>query len=72
MKRKSDEKIMFQIMATPKYKGKYVVTVKDEVYSTKSSQKRGQILEKLIKKYPKETPLVTYVPKEDTLILILK
>lgn len=72
MKRKSDEKMMFQIMSNPKNRGKYVVTVKDEVYSTKSSQKRGEILEKLINKYPKETPLITYVPKEETLILILK
>lgn len=72
MKIKADEKTILQIMNDPKYRGKYVVTVKDEIYITKSGQKRLKLLEDLIKKYPKETPLITYVPKDDMLILIVK
>lgn len=61
---------MTQIMADPKYQGKYVVIVDKEVFSTKSGQKHTEILEKLIKKYPEKTPLITYIPKEGTLILV--
>lgn len=70
MKIKSDEKIMFQIMADPKYIGKHIVVVKDQVYATKTGPQASRVLEKVIKKYPKETPLVAYIPKDDSLILL--
>lgn len=70
MKKLTTKQTMTQIMGDPKYQGKYVVIVDREVYSTRSGQKHTEILEKLIEKYPKKTPLVTYVPKEGTLILV--
>lgn len=58
------------IYKNPKYQGKYVVAVGRKVYSAKSGKAHSELLEKLIKRYPNQTPLVTYIPKEDTLILI--
>lgn len=55
----------------PKYRGKYVIIIGKEIFSTRSGRTQNELLEKLIKKYPKEKPLVTYIPKEDTLILLL-
>ena len=72
MNLQADEKTMFQIMADPQYRGKHIVVVKDQVYATKTGPQAGKVLEKVIKKYPKETPLVAYVPKDDSLILLLK
>ena len=72
MKRKSDDQLMFQIMADPKYRGKHIVGVKDQVYATKTGPQASKVLEKVINKYPKETPLVAYVSKDDSLILLLK
>ena len=59
------------IYQNPKYQGKYVVAIGRKVYSVKSGKAHSILLEKIIKKYPNQTPIVTYIPKEDTLILIL-
>jgi len=59
------------IYQNPKYWGKYVVVIGQKVFSVKSGKAHNALLEKLVKKYPNQTPLVTYIPKEDTLILIL-
>lgn len=72
MKIKSDEKIMLKTMADPKYKGKHIVVVKDQVYSTKTGPQVNKVLERVIRKYPKETPIIGYVPKDDSLILLFK
>lgn len=58
------------IYHNPKYRGRYVIVVGKEVYSTKSGRAHARLLERLMSEYPDEKPLVTYIPKEDTLILI--
>lgn len=58
------------IYQDPKYSGKYVIVVNREIYTAKSGKSHTNLLEKVIKKYPDKKPLVMYVPKEDTLILI--
>lgn len=51
----------------PKYRGKYVIVVGKDIYSAKSGKDHSALLEKLIKEHPRQTPLVTYIPREDTL-----
>lgn len=52
-----------------KYRGSIVMTVDDRVYATKQPKKVPQLLKEIEKKHHKK-PLITVVPKEDTLILI--
>jgi len=53
------------------YKGKIVAVVGKEVFSAKSGKKAESLIKRLEKKY-KKPPLVTYIPKSDTLILLLQ
>lgn len=62
------EKILYKISRSPKYQGKHVIIIGGKIYATKTGQARTELLEKLLKKYPKEVPLITYMPKEDSLI----
>ncbi len=52
-----------------KYRGSIVMTVDDQIYTTKQPQRVPLLLKKIEKKHHKK-PLITVVPKEDTLILI--
>ena len=58
-------------MSNPKYSGKHVVIIANKVFTAKTGETINKILDKLEKKYPKEIPEITYIPKEDTLILWL-
>lgn len=51
------------------YKGKIVAVVGKKVFSAKTGKQAQKLIEKLEKKYQKP-PLVTYIPKADTLILL--
>lgn len=51
-----------------KYKGSIVLTVDDQIYSTRQPKKVSQMIKKIEKKHHKK-PLITVVPTEDTLIL---
>lgn len=52
-----------------KYKGSIVMTVDDRIYATTQPGKVPQMLKEIEKKHHKK-PLITVVPKGDTLILI--
>ena len=52
-----------------KYKGSIVMTVDDQIYTTKQPKKVPQLLKEIEKKHHKK-PLITVVPKEDTLVLL--
>ena len=51
-----------------KYKGSILLTVDDQIYATKQPAKVPQMIADIEKKHHK-TPLITVVPKDDTLIL---
>lgn len=51
-----------------KYKGSIVLTVDDQIYATKQPKKVPQMIEDIERKHHK-TPLITVVPKDETLIL---
>lgn len=60
---------MIQAMNDPKYKGKHVIVIAGKVFTAKTGERAAEIIEEVHKKYPKETPEVTYLPRADTLIL---
>lgn len=67
--RKTKKITMLNIMSDPAYRGKHVMVVAGKVFTAKTGSEANKILDKLEKKYPKETPAITYIPKTDTLIL---
>lgn len=52
-----------------KLRGKHVLVVGEKIFSAKTGEKALSILKKLEKENPKISPLLTYVPKKETLIL---
>jgi len=63
------ENLISKIYKDPKYKGKHIIIIGGKIYATKTGRAKTEILEKLLKKYPKEIPTITYIPTEDSLIL---
>lgn len=51
------------------YRGSIVLSVDDQIYTTKSPKKVAEMIKKIEQKHHKK-PLITVVPREDTLILI--
>lgn len=52
-----------------KYRGSIVLSVDDQIYTTKSPKKVAEMIKKIEERHHKK-PLITVVPGEDTLILI--
>lgn len=59
---------MIKIMENPKYKGMHVIFVNNKIYTAKTGRKAARILKELRKKYPDQTPQITYVPKANTFL----
>ena len=64
------ENLISKIYKDPKYKGKHIIIIGGNIYATKTGRAKTEILEKLLKKYPKEIPTITYIPAEESLILL--
>ena len=62
---------MIKIMSDPKYQGKHVILIANKVFTASTGKIANKIVDRLEKKYPKEIPAMTYIPKSDTLILWL-
>ena len=52
------------------YRGSIVMVVGNDIYATKKAKNASKMLKEIEKKHHKQ-PLITYVPKEGTLILVL-
>ena len=50
-------------------RGKHVVVMGEEIYSAPTQKGAETMLKKARKEHPKKTPLYTYIPAEDLLIL---
>lgn len=52
-------------------RGKHVVVVGEDIYSASTQKGAETMLKKARKDHPKKTPLYTYIPAEELLILWL-
>ena len=66
-----NKKLLLSALSSPKYRGKHIVIVKDKIFSAQTGQAATKIFKEVVKKYPKEKPTITYVPKDGSLILFL-
>ena len=57
-----------QIFKNPKYRGKHVVLLGTKVLASGAWEKVSKVFDETIKK-SKKVPTLTYIPKEDALIL---
>lgn len=72
MKRQAKTGILIsQAYQDPKYQGKHIIVIAGKIYATKTGMAQVTLLERLMKKYPRSKPSITYVPEADTLILFL-
>jgi hypothetical protein len=60
---------MEKIFTDPRLRGKHVIVVAGKIFTATTGKKASQILREIRRKYPKETPAITYIPKANALIL---
>jgi len=72
MKRKtilsSETKKIFQ---DPKLKGKHIIMIAGRIFTARTGKEAVKIFNKVTKDYPGKEPTVTYIPKVESLILII-
>lgn len=66
-----EKHLVEKVYANPRYRGKRVVLIHGEVYPTPSGTAGFRKLKKLLERYQGEIPTIVYVPKEESLILVL-
>ena len=71
MKKQLRKLTMTNVMSNPLYRGKHVIIAAGKVFTARTGEGASKILEEIRRKYPKETPAITYIPDADTLILWL-
>lgn len=63
------QKLINLAYSNSKYFGKHIIILGGEIYAANTGSQASKMLEKLMKKHPSETPIITYIPKADALIL---
>ena len=70
-KKMTSKNLISKVYKDPKYKGQHIIIIGGKIYSTKTGRASSELLEKLLKEYPKKIPTITYIPAEDSLILLI-
>ena len=63
--------LIAKVYANPRYRGKRVIIIHGRVFPSTRGRPGFRKLQALLKRYPGEVPTIVYVPKADTLILLL-
>jgi hypothetical protein len=63
--------LIAKVYANPRYRGKRVIVIHGKAFPSPQGQAGFRHLKTLLKRYPRETPTIVYVPKAETLILLL-
>ncbi len=67
----SKNRLIARVYASSRYRGKRVIVIHGKVFPSPSGVTGFRKLKSLLKRYPRETPTIVYVPKAETLILAL-
>ncbi len=65
------DSLLVKALLNPQYRGKHIVMIKGKIYTAKSGREASLLFDRLTQKYPRHIPTLTYIPKEDALILWL-
>lgn len=69
--KKTVKSSMKKIFQDPKLKGKHIIMIGDQIFTARTGKEAVKIFNKVTKDYPTLQPTVTYIPKEESLILII-
>ena len=64
-------RLIAKVYANPRYRGKRVILIHGRVFPSPAGKPGFRKLQALLQRYPAETPTIVYVPKAETLILLL-
>jgi len=62
---------MKKIFQDPKLRGKHIIMVGDQVFTARTGKEAVKIFKEVTKDYPGLQPTVTYIPKAESLILVI-
>jgi len=68
---RSTAHLIARVYANPRYRGKWVILIHGKVFPHPRGVAGVRKMRGLLKHYPGETPTIVYVPKAETLILLL-
>lgn len=63
--------IDLRLLNNPTYRGKHLICVSGRVFKAKNGEEAKKILNRVHQEYPHQKITLAYVPKEDTLILVV-
>jgi hypothetical protein len=66
---RKQQKLINLVYSNSKYFGKHIIIFDGKIYATKTGSQASRLLEKLMRKHPSKTPIITYVPRADALVL---
>lgn len=62
---------MEKLFQNPKLRGKHVILIAGQIFTAQTGKEAIKIFNKVTKQYPDQQPTVTYIPKVDSLILVI-
>lgn len=60
-----------KLLNNPANRGKHLICVGGRIFKARNGREAKQILERVRERYPKQKVTLAYVPKSDTLILLI-
>ena len=71
MARSLNEQLLSRAYRSRRFRGKQVMIVGGKIFAAGTGRQAERLFQRLVKTYPRQTPLITYIPKADSLILWL-
>ena len=71
MKRTDQSTEVKKIFQDPKLRGKHVIVAGGHIFTARTGKEAVNLFRKVTTQYPKEKLTVTYIPKAESLILVL-
>lgn len=65
------DRLLIKALLNPRYRGKHIIMIKGKIYTAENAKEASLLFDRLTKKFPGHIPTLTYIPKEDALILWL-
>lgn len=72
MAKRPSEQLVARAYREPRYRGKQIVIIAGKIFAAATESQAVKLFKQLTKTYPKQTPLITYIPQAESLILRLR
>ena len=70
-KAKDGHRMLERVYANPRYRGKHLIVIGDQVFVARSAAEAPKLFERVTRTHPRSTPTLVYVPQADALVLWL-